>query len=81
MFTYFFTVKFITMWIKPKDAYLAYLGGFLAAFYTAFSFTFWNNAIEAEVYVLNHEIDEDSSWVYSDPVSGNYHRLLTKPPR
>jgi len=50
MFTYFFTVKFITMWIKPKDAYLAYLGGFLAAFYTAFSFTYWNNAIEAEVY-------------------------------
>jgi hypothetical protein len=38
------------MWIKPKDSYLAYLGGFIAAFYTAFSFTFWNNAIEAEVY-------------------------------
>ncbi|MBN2174188.1 MAG: hypothetical protein JW731_08655 [Bacteroidales bacterium] len=30
--------------------------------------------LEAEVYVLNHE--EDSSWVYSDPVTGNYHRLL-----
>ena len=50
MFTYFFTVKFITMWIKPKDAYFAYLGGAIAAIYTAFSFTFWNNAIEAEVY-------------------------------
>jgi len=50
MFTYFFTVKFITMWIKPKEAYMAYIAGLLAASYTAFSFTFWNNAIEAEVY-------------------------------
>lgn len=30
--------------------------------------------LEAEVYVLNHE--QDSSWVYSDPAAGNYHRLL-----
>jgi len=30
--------------------------------------------LEAEVYVLNHE--QDSSWVYSDPAEGNYHRLL-----
>ncbi|RLC50202.1 MAG: membrane protein [Candidatus Cloacimonadota bacterium] len=51
MFTYFFTVKFVTMWLKDDtEAYLAYFAGFLAASYTAFSFTFWNNAIEAEVY-------------------------------
>ncbi|MCD4817658.1 MAG: DUF2723 domain-containing protein [Candidatus Cloacimonetes bacterium] len=50
MFTYLFTVKFMTMWISEKDAFYIYLGGFIAAFYTAFSFTFWNNAIEAEVY-------------------------------
>nr|HPR18910.1 DUF2723 domain-containing protein [Candidatus Cloacimonadota bacterium] len=51
MFTYFFTVKLVTMTTSSlKDAYLAYLAGFIAATYTAFSFTFWNNAIEAEVY-------------------------------
>jgi hypothetical protein len=51
MFTYLFTVKLISMWLQsPKQAYKAYLGGFLAAFYTAFSYTFWTNAIEAEVY-------------------------------
>jgi hypothetical protein len=50
MFTYFFSVKFIAMWIDEKDAYLAYIAGIIAATYTAFSYTFWNNAIEAEVY-------------------------------
>jgi len=49
MFTYFFTAKLVTMGITEKrEAYLAYLAGFIAAMYTAFSFTFWNNAIEAE---------------------------------
>lgn len=51
MFTYFFSVKFVSMWLKDeKEAYLAYLAGFIAAIYIAFSYTFWNNAIEAEVY-------------------------------
>ncbi len=82
MFTYFFTVKFITMWIKPKDAYLAYIGGFLAAFYTAFSFTFWNNAIEAEVYsgltfVLNLIVWLTMIWVEkSDDLSHQNILLL-----
>jgi transmembrane protein TMEM260 (protein O-mannosyltransferase) len=50
MFTYLITVKFIAMWIKKEDAPFAYLTGFIAAMYIAFSFTFWSNAIEAEVY-------------------------------
>ena len=50
MFTYLISVKLVTMWIKPSEAYYAYIAGFIAAAYTAFSFTFWNNAIEAEVY-------------------------------
>ncbi len=31
--------------------------------------------IEAEIYMLNHEINGDSSWVYASSL-GNYHRLL-----
>ncbi|MCF7794342.1 MAG: DUF2723 domain-containing protein [Candidatus Cloacimonetes bacterium] len=51
MFTYFFTSKLVTMGLKDEnESYLAYIAGFIAAIYTAFSFTFWNNAIEAEVY-------------------------------
>ncbi len=48
MFTYLFSVKFISMFDKDKLHNI--LGGVLAALYTAFSFTFWMNSIEAEVY-------------------------------
>ncbi|MDD2543743.1 MAG: DUF2723 domain-containing protein [Candidatus Cloacimonetes bacterium] len=48
MFTYLFTVKLVSM-MKVK-AWEAMLAGTVAALYTAFSFTFWMNAIEAEVY-------------------------------
>lgn len=81
MFTYFFTVKFITMWIQPKDAFLAYIGGFLAAFYTAFSFTFWNNAIEAEVYsglafILNLIVWLTMIWVEKSDEMSHQNILL-----
>ena len=48
MFTYLFTVKLVSM-LKVK-AWEAIMAGTVAALYTAFSFTFWMNAIEAEVY-------------------------------
>ncbi len=32
--------------------------------------------VEAEIYILNHEINNDSSWVYSDLPVGNYHRQV-----
>ena len=31
--------------------------------------------VQAEIFVLSHDIVGDSSWVYSSPL-GNYHRLL-----
>ncbi|MDD4147351.1 MAG: DUF2723 domain-containing protein, partial [Candidatus Cloacimonetes bacterium] len=48
MLTYLFTVKLVSM-MKVK-AWEAMFAGTVAALYTAFSFTFWMNAIEAEVY-------------------------------
>ncbi|MDP8322551.1 MAG: DUF2723 domain-containing protein, partial [Candidatus Stygibacter australis] len=50
MFTYLITVKFISMWVKKDEVIFAYLTGFIAAMYIAFSYTYWSNAIEAEVY-------------------------------
>ncbi|MCK9309759.1 MAG: DUF2723 domain-containing protein [Candidatus Cloacimonetes bacterium] len=48
MFTYLLTVQFTSMFkIKAWEAIFA---GVIAALYTAFAFTFWMNAIEAEVY-------------------------------
>ncbi|HOH47135.1 MAG TPA: DUF2723 domain-containing protein, partial [Candidatus Cloacimonadota bacterium] len=47
-FTYLITVKLTSMFkIKETECFLA---GVVAALFTAFSFTFWMNAIEAEVY-------------------------------
>jgi len=48
MFTYLITIQLTSMLkVKPWEAIFA---GIIASFYTAFSFTFWMNAIEAEVY-------------------------------
>jgi len=48
MFTYLVTVQLTSMFkIKPWQSMLA---GIIAALYTAFSYTFWMNAVEAEVY-------------------------------
>ena len=48
MLTYLFTVKLVSMFEENK--LFVHLSGFIAAFYIAFTFSFWNNAIEAEVY-------------------------------
>ena len=50
LFTYLFTVKLMAMFLDKKDAYQAYIAGSIAALFIAFSFTFWDNSIEAEVY-------------------------------
>ena len=48
MFTYLITIQLTSMLkIKSREAIYA---GIIAAIYTAFSFTFWMNAVEAEVY-------------------------------
>ena len=39
--------------VHPDARWAAHLGGMVGAFFLAFSETFWNNAIEAEVYGLS----------------------------
>lgn len=60
LFTFLVTVRFIRYTQGPErklsDEILAWTGGACAAFFAAFSNTFWESAIEAEVYAL-------SSWV------------------
>ncbi|MDZ4804450.1 MAG: DUF2723 domain-containing protein [Candidatus Eisenbacteria bacterium] len=49
LFTYLITVR-IGRRNWPDAGWLAYVGGVMAAFFMAFGTTFWDNAIEAEVY-------------------------------
>lgn len=48
MFTYLFTIKLVSMFEKRVN--VAVPIGIIAALLTAFSFTFWTNSVEAEVY-------------------------------
>jgi tetratricopeptide (TPR) repeat protein len=48
---YLITVKLLSMW--REDSFSAIVGGVVAALFTAFSFTFWMNAVEASVYGLS----------------------------
>ncbi len=50
LFTYLFTVKLMAMFLERKNAYYAYIAGIFAALLIAFSFTYWDNSVEAEVY-------------------------------
>jgi len=48
MLIYLITVKLVSMFMEKP--WLIITTGLIAAFYTAFSYTYWNNAVEAEVY-------------------------------
>ena len=48
MLTYLITVQLLSLWNEEKFAIIT--GGFIAAMLTAFSFSFWMNAVEAAVY-------------------------------
>lgn len=79
MLTYLFTVKIVSMFEKNK-VYVV-LAGALAAIYTAFSFTFWMNAIEAEVYaglvvILNLIIYLTMVWVEKSDDFSHQNLLL-----
>ncbi len=50
---------------KPVDAanWVGFFGGLVAAFFTAFSRTYWDNAIEAEVYGLSSALMMLAVWM------------------
>ncbi|MBW6516009.1 MAG: DUF2723 domain-containing protein [Candidatus Cloacimonetes bacterium] len=79
MFVYLFTVKLVSM--IDDNKYLIIIAGLIAAFYTAFSYTFWNNAVEASVYpgrdlIINFVIWLTLVWVQKTKDYSHQNYLL-----
>lgn len=63
---YLCTVRLLTTWLDRENTIqqvAILVGGVVASLSTAFSFSFWNNAIEAEVYGLSMCITMLAVWV------------------
>ena len=63
---YLCTVRLLTTWLDRENMVqqiAIFVGGVVASLSTAFSFSFWNNAIEAEVYGLSMCITMLAVWV------------------
>ena len=66
VFIYLCTVRLLTTWLDRENTVqqlAIFVGGVVASLSTAFSFSFWNNAIEAEVYGLSMCITMLAVWV------------------
>ncbi|MEZ4649250.1 MAG: DUF2723 domain-containing protein [Candidatus Eisenbacteria bacterium] len=67
VFTYLVTVEFYRNWFRNEDdrprPIIGMMAGFLAAGFTAFGRTFWDNAIEAEVYAFSNLIMALCFWL------------------
>ncbi|MCA9755984.1 MAG: DUF2723 domain-containing protein [Candidatus Eisenbacteria bacterium] len=67
VFTYLVTVEFYRNWFRNDAAgprpIIGMMAGFLAAGFTAFGRTFWDNAIEAEVYAFSNLIMALCFWL------------------
>lgn len=80
LFTYLITVHLLSMTEKNKT--LVAGGAVIAALFTAFSFTFWMNAIEAEVYaglafIINISVWLTFVWVKKQKDFSHQNILLT----
>ena len=63
---YLCTVRLLSTWLdrdNTVEQLAIFVGGVVASLSTAFSFSFWNNAIEAEVYGLSMCITMLAVWV------------------
>ncbi|MBM3316515.1 MAG: DUF2723 domain-containing protein, partial [Candidatus Eisenbacteria bacterium] len=67
LFSYLIIVDLARRWARgretPLDRWLAVAGGLAGAFFMAFGRTFWDNAIEAEVYALSSLIMVFAVWL------------------
>ncbi len=59
-FTFLVVLEFFRNWVRSSESkapiWIGMVGGVVAAGFTAFGRTFWDNAIEAEVYALSNLI-------------------------
>ena len=68
LFTFLFTTRALRRWflngeLTPTRQLVCELGGLVAAFFIAFSNSFWDSAIEAEVYSLSSFLIAFSIWL------------------
>jgi hypothetical protein len=67
VFVYMLVVRFLDVLLgkarTKSDAVIKIAGGLVGAFFIAFSDTYWNNAIEAEVYAMSNALMGFMTWL------------------
>jgi hypothetical protein len=67
VFVYMLVVRFLDVLLgkseTKSDAVVKIAGGLVGAFFIAFSDTYWNNAIEAEVYAMSNALMGFMTWL------------------
>jgi Flp pilus assembly protein TadD len=93
LFTYLVAIRFFRRWFGPagdpegdrvrEEPWLGWLAvavGLVAAFFTAFGRTFWENAVEAEVYALSCFVMVFTVWLTLKWAEGveRFHQIVAR---